>query len=118
MFKHQSQLLGISRVTILTALISAISPLIFSAHVNAQEQDSTSANRVTAISQIKDVSPSDPYFPALQALVEQYGCIALPADGNFRADEPLTRGEAAILVHSCLSKMAELIEVGAVKPAQ
>ena len=115
MFKHQAKIFG---VAILTTLVSAMSPLAFSSQVNAQEEDLSSTNRVTAISQIKDVSPSDPYFPALQALVEQYGCVSLPADGNFRADEPLTRGQAAILMHSCLSKMAELIEVGAIKPSE
>ncbi len=117
MFKHQSKPFGIASLTILTTLFS-ISPLIFSAHVRAQEEAPTPTTRITAISQIKDVSPTDPYFPALQALVEQYGCVSLSADGEFRADEPLTRGDAAILMYSCLSKVAELVEAGAIKPAK
>ncbi len=64
---------------------------------------------VTSVSQFSDVQPSDPYFAALQALVEQYGCVTAFSDGTFRAEQPVTRGETAIVLYDCLSKLAEVL---------
>jgi hypothetical protein len=121
MFKHQWKIFSISIVTILTTLVIAISPIIFNANAIAQQGEPTpsptpTAAPVTSVSQLKDVTPTEPYFPALQSLVERYGCVALPSDGYFKPTDSLNRGDAAILVHSCLVKMAELIQDGAIKP--
>lgn len=68
---------------------------------------------ITAVSQLKDLSPSDPYFAAVKALTEQYGCISGFPDNTFRAEKPVTRGEVVIVLHTCLERMAELIRSGA-----
>lgn len=65
---------------------------------------------VTSVSQFSDVQPSDPYFAALQALTEQYGCVTGFSDGTFRANQPVTRGETAIVLYNCLSKLAEVLQ--------
>jgi hypothetical protein len=117
MSKRHWKALGVGIVAILMTAIVTIAPVIFNSPVIAQPQN-TANQRVTSISQLTDVEPSAPYFNALQALVERYGCVDLPPDGRFRGDSPLTRGQAAILVHSCLSKFAELIETGVIVPGR
>ena len=115
MLNRHWKALGIGIIAILMTAIVIITPAIFNPPIIAQQQNVVN-KRVTSISQLTDVEPSDPYFDALQSLVERYGCIDLPADGRFKANQPLTQG--IILMHSCLSKLAELIETGVVVPGR
>ncbi|MDX2097001.1 MAG: iron uptake porin [Leptolyngbyaceae cyanobacterium bins.59] len=68
-----------------------------------------SAAQVTSVSQLSDVKPTDWAFPALQSLVERYGCIAGYPDGTFRGSRPMTRYEFAAGLNACMDRINELI---------
>ncbi len=93
--------------------ILAVGSWIWASHPAQAEDADLPMKPITAVSQLKDLSPSDPYFAAVKALTEQYGCISGFPDNTFRADEPVTRGEVVIVLHTCLQKMAGLIRSGA-----
>lgn len=67
--------------------------------------------QVTSVSQFVDVEPTDYYFQALQSLYERYGCVTAYPDKTFRGNKPLTRGEFAIQLNSCLDRVNELIAI-------
>ena len=69
---------------------------------------SKGAASVTSVSQIKDVKPSDKFYPALESLVERYGCFSPYADYTFRANDPLTREAFVVLFNNCLDRLNEL----------
>ncbi|MEE3719183.1 iron uptake porin [Tumidithrix elongata RA019] len=62
---------------------------------------------VTSTSQFRDVNPTDWAFPALQSLVERYGCIAGYPDGTFRGNQAMTRYEFVAGMSNCLDKLNE-----------
>ncbi len=65
------------------------------------------AQNVTSTSQLKDVQSTEWAFPALQSLVERYGCISGYPDSTFRGQRALTRYEMAAALNSCLDKVNE-----------
>ena len=73
--------------------------------------------RVTSVSQLRDVHPTDWVFQALQSLVERYGCIAgYPAPAalgrqhqTFRGNRTLTRWEFAAGLNACMEQIERLI---------
>ncbi|HIK27724.1 MAG: iron uptake porin [Oscillatoriaceae bacterium SKW80] len=65
--------------------------------------------RVTQVSQLSDVQPTDWAFSALQNLVERYNCIAGYPDGTFRGNRALTRYEFAAGLNACLEAITQLI---------
>ncbi|WYM02431.1 MAG: iron uptake porin [Gloeotrichia echinulata DVL01] len=73
----------------------------------------TDTERVTSVSQLSDVQPSDWAFAALQSLVERYGVIAGYTDGTFKGNRALTRYEFAAGLNAALDKINELIAAGA-----
>ena len=77
----------------------------------AQNSDVQQLAQMTSVSQITDVSQSDDYFYALQTLVERYGCITVYPDGTYRGNQPLTRGDFAIMLNSCLNQVVSLIQM-------
>jgi hypothetical protein len=72
----------------------------------------TTENRVTSISQLSDVQPSDWAYQALQSLVERYGVVAGYLDGNYKADRAMTRYEFAAALNAALERVNELIAAG------
>lgn len=56
----------------------------------------------------KDVSPDHWAYPALDRLVNHYGCVAGYPDGTFRGDQPITRYEFAAALNACLGAILEL----------
>lgn len=64
--------------------------------------------QVTSVSQLSDVQPTDWAFPALQSLVERYGCIAGYPDSTYRGNRALTRYEFAAGLNACLDRILEL----------
>ena len=72
------------------------------------EEDSLQ-QQVNSVSQLRDVSPTDWAFSALQNLVERYGCISGYPDRTFGGSRPLTRHEFAAGLNSCLQQMERLI---------
>lgn len=117
MLKRQWKALGIGILVVLISLATIIAPAVLRSPAFAQQQDFPK-KRVTSVSQITDIEPSDPYFNALENLVERYGCISVSPEGRFQPEAPLTRGQAAIFVDSCLRKFAELIETGVIIPGK
>lgn len=75
----------------------------------AQSSEAQQLAQMTSVSQITDVSESDDYFYALQTLVERYGCITVYPDGTYRGNQPLTRGDFAIMLNSCLEQVVFLM---------
>ncbi|MCC8456036.1 iron uptake porin, partial [Streptomyces rochei] len=55
------------------------------------EDNTSSMDQVTSVSQLSDVKPTDWAFQALQSLVERYGCIAGYPDGTYRGNRAMTR---------------------------
>ncbi len=62
-------------------------------------------DRVTSVSQLADVNPSDWAFQALQSLKERYGCIAGSPDRTYRGNRALTRDEFASSLNVCLDRI-------------
>lgn len=65
--------------------------------------------QVTAVSQLRDVQPSDWAFQALQSLVERYGCLTGYPDRTFRGDRALSRHEFAAAVSACFDRVNALV---------
>jgi hypothetical protein len=65
--------------------------------------------KVTSVSQLTDVRPTDWAFQSLQSLVERYGCIAGYPDQTFRGNRALTRSEFAAGLNTCLERINEQI---------
>ena len=69
-------------------------------------------SKVTSVSQLSDVRPTDWAFTALQSLVERYGCIAGYPDRTFRGNQATSRYEFAAGLNACLDKINEIISAG------
>ncbi|WP_414579208.1 iron uptake porin [Anabaena sp. CCY 9402-a] len=78
----------------------------------ASYQLAQNEERVTSVSQLSDVQPSDWAFVALQSLVERYGVIAGYPDGTFKGDRAMTRYEFAAGLNAVLDKIDQLITAG------
>jgi hypothetical protein len=50
-------------------------------------------SHISAVSQIKDLRPSDDYYAKLESLVERYGIDIIDADKNFRPEKSVTEKE-------------------------
>jgi len=72
-------------------------------------EKTSSMGRVTSVSSLRDVQPTDWAFAALQSLVERYGCIEGYPDGTYRGNRAMTRYEFAAGLNSCLNRIQELI---------
>ncbi|MBD2439590.1 iron uptake porin [Nostoc sp. FACHB-110] len=68
--------------------------------------------RVTSVSQLSDVQPTDWAFVALQSLVERYGVIAGYPDATFKGNRAITRYEFAAGLNAALDRINELIAGG------
>jgi porin len=68
--------------------------------------------RVTSVSKLSDVQPSDWAFQALQSLIERYGVIEGYPDGTFRGNRAMTRYEFAAALNAALDRVSELINAG------
>jgi Carbohydrate-selective porin, OprB family/S-layer homology domain len=66
-------------------------------------------SRVTSVTQLSDVQPTDWYFQSFQTLVERYGCIAGHPDSTFRGNQALSRYEFAAGLNSCIGRMQGLM---------
>lgn len=69
-------------------------------------------DQVTSVSQLSDVLPTDWAFPALQSLVERYGCIAGYPNKTYRGNRAITRYEFAAGLNACMDRINELIGAG------
>ena len=76
----------------------------------SNENNTTTIDQVTNVSQLRDVSPGDWAFEALRSLVERYGCIAGYPDGTFRGNRATSRYEFAAGLNACLNQVERLIQ--------
>ena len=62
---------------------------------------------VRTVGQFADVRPSDWAYQALGNLIERFGCLAGYPNGSLAAGRPISRFEAAALLHACLDRISE-----------
>ena len=79
---------------------------------NIETVTNNSMERVTSVSELRDVQPTDWAYEALRQLIEKYGCIAGYADGTFRGNRALNRYEFAAGLNTCLQQIEQLIAAG------
>lgn len=70
---------------------------------------SSSIGQVTSVNQLRDVSPTEWAYEALQSLVERYGCIVGYPDRTYRGERALTRWEFAAGLNACLNTIERLV---------
>ncbi|MEB3229864.1 MAG: iron uptake porin [Leptolyngbyaceae bacterium] len=68
------------------------------------------------VNQLVDVQPTDWAYQAVQALVEQYGCLEGFPDRTFQGDRPMTRYEFAGAIEACLETLGQAITNAGVSP--
>lgn len=69
-----------------------------------------SLSQLTNVSQLRDVSPGDWAYQALQTLVERYGCIVGYPNQTFGGQQAFSRYEFAAGLNACLNSIERLIE--------
>ena len=79
---------------------------------NLETVTNNGMERVTNVSELRDVQPTDWAYEALRQLIEKYGCIAGYADGTFRGNRTLNRYEFADGLNTCLQQIEKLIAAG------
>jgi len=68
--------------------------------------------RVTSVSQLSNVQPTDWAYQALQLLVERYGVVAGYGDNSYKGDRAMTRHEFTAGLNAALEQVNELIAAG------
>ncbi|GAB4180608.1 MAG: iron uptake porin [Coleofasciculaceae cyanobacterium] len=89
--------------------ISDTTNILEQVNLYSNDINTDALDRVTNVSQLRDVSPGDWAYEALRSLVERYGCIAGYPDGTFRGNRAMTRYEFAAGLNSCLQQIEKLI---------
>ncbi|MEB3173994.1 MAG: iron uptake porin [Cyanobacteriota bacterium] len=67
----------------------------------------------TSVSSLRDVSPEDWAYQALQSLVERYGCLVGYPDQTFRGERALSRWEFAAGLNACQNRIEQLLQENA-----
>ncbi len=80
------------------------------AQASGGDLESDSLSQVTAVSELRDVQPTDWAYGALESLVARYGCVAGYPDGTYRGGTAMSRYEFAAGLNACLEQISELIE--------
>lgn len=111
--------LSVSAETVPSAFSESVTPLsqepnssVPQLSAEIQRNEIETAQNVTSVSQLSDVSPTDWAFTALQSLVERYGCIAGYPDRTFRGQRSLSRYEFAAGLNACLDKINKILSAG------
>jgi len=80
------------------------------ADVTPKASDANSSTaQINNVFKLRDVSPDDWAFEALQNLIERYGCIAGSSNNLYEGDRALTRYEFAAALNQCLRQIEDLI---------
>ncbi len=66
-------------------------------------------DKITNVSQLKDVSPQDWAYEAVRSLAERYGCIVGYLEGTYRGKQTLSRYEFAASLNACLNQIERLM---------
>ena len=85
---------------------------VLQAAPNLETEDNVQMDQITAVSDLRDVAPTDWAYEALRSLVERYGCIVGYPDRTYRGNKPLSRWEFAAGLNACLNTLERLIQEG------
>jgi Carbohydrate-selective porin, OprB family/S-layer homology domain len=66
--------------------------------------------KITSVSQLSDVQPTDWSFRALQSLIERYGCMTGYPDSTFRGNGAINRYEFAAALNTCMGTVTQMVE--------
>ncbi|MGK7945195.1 MAG: iron uptake porin [Microcystaceae cyanobacterium] len=66
--------------------------------------------QIPKVSQLRDVSPDDWSYEALQGLVERYGCIVGYPNSTYRGTQALSRYEFTAGLNACLNQIERLLQ--------
>ena len=75
---------------------------------------SDSADQITNVNSLRDVSPNDWAYESLRSLIERYGCIVGYPDQIFKGGKSLSRWEFAAGLNACLNSLERLIQQEAI----
>ncbi|NJN29455.1 MAG: iron uptake porin [Synechococcales cyanobacterium RM1_1_8] len=73
------------------------------------------AQPAQSVSDLRDVSPNDWAYTAVQNMVERYGCLAGYPDGTFKGNRSMTRFEFAAALNSCIDTITAQIQENTVQ---
>lgn len=117
-FKLSSLILG-TYFLLANATLAAENPTVgdrrkqnFPPGVNQYSQQTNPLRRVTSVSQLEDVQPTDWAYQALQSLIERYGIIVGYPDSTFRGNRAMTRYEFAAALNAALQRIEQSISSG------
>lgn len=89
---------------------SALGQSPATADTNQKTSDANSSTaQINNVFELRDVSPDDWAFEALQNLIERYGCMAGSSNNLYEGDRALTRYEFAAALEQCLQQIQDLI---------
>lgn len=66
-------------------------------------------DRVTSVSELADIQPTDWAFPALQSLAEKYGCLLEYPTRFFEGNQKINRYEFGAMLLSCQDSFSNLV---------
>ncbi|OUC15076.1 MAG: hypothetical protein B0A82_08865 [Alkalinema sp. CACIAM 70d] len=102
-----------NRIIYHTSLLSLVSLLFaFPTLAQATPPETPADSKITAVSQLADVQPTDWAFQALQSLIERYGIIAGYPDKTFHGNRAMSRYEFAAGLNAALDRVNELLQAG------
>ncbi len=78
--------------------------------IEEYNQQKSSLEQITNVSELKDVVPTDWAYEALRNLVERYSCIVGYPDSTFRGNRALSRWEFATGLNACLNTLERLLQ--------
>jgi len=106
MSKQFWRTLALTVAAILTSLLLVVGQTLLTSATIPRQQ---AIAQLTSISQLSDVRPTDYYYPALQSLVEQYGCMAGSTDRTFLHRRVLQSAELVGIINACMDRVNELV---------
>jgi hypothetical protein len=87
------------------ALLAGLTTLGLTAPLSSSLHAMPLLAQITTTDQVDDISPSDPFYPAVERLIEQFGIDLTLADGSFQGEEILTYGEFALGLNQALDSL-------------
>lgn len=100
MSKNQWKALALSLATAIFCLVILIVIPLSPQKVSAQ---------VPSVDYFMDIKPTDWYYPQLQKLTEQWGCVVGFPDGTYRPEQVQLRASAVATFNACMDRFQERI---------
>ncbi|AFY91559.1 S-layer homology domain-containing protein [Chamaesiphon minutus] len=84
---------GLERIDELVTLLNEQTNNKYRGYQGAYKRFSANNLKLKSVAQLKDLTPSSPYFKAVKSLTERYGVNFADRDGRLRLDRPVTEKE-------------------------